>query len=236
MFLDVFGIGLKAKRLWLVYFPDCLMRHERSSASPYLSHFHSKDTNGPHTPRPRTTFSDNSRYFCAFQRPVLRPTSSDDSGDVPDLVSTDQSMPPTSGTEAQIVHREGKDPSLGQLVSDTDDKEIQVDPSLGVARSPEVLPGEVGAARDEVDESMRSARHAASLCLSLFLWASLPVLADPCVPYVSWCRCVLELNHQCHLLGVVERRARWQVRFGISASLVLTCLLFIFLSSLPFSV
>ena len=184
MFLNVFGIGQKAKRrLWLVYFPDSLLRHERSLASPYLSHFHSKDTTRPHTPQARTTFLEDSRYFCVFQRPVLASTPSDDSGDVPDLVSTDQSMPPTSGTEAQIVHREGKDLSLGQLVSNTEDKEIQMDTSLGVRRPSEVLPGALTAARDEEDESMRSARHAASLCLPLFLWASLPVLADPCVPY-----------------------------------------------------
>ena len=42
----------------------------------------------------------------AVTRPVLGSTPSDDSGDVPDLVSTDQGMPPTSGTEAHIVHRE----------------------------------------------------------------------------------------------------------------------------------
>ena len=84
---------------------------------------------------------------------------------------------------------EGEDPSLGQRVSET-----QVDPSLGVGRSSEVRPGALTAARDEEDESMRSPRHAASLCLSLFLWDSLPVLADPfvlcCIPCASvcWCR------------------------------------------------
>ena len=85
----------------------------------------------------------------AVTRPVLASIPSDDSGDVPDLVSTDQSMPPTSGTKAHSVHRQGEEPSLGQRVSGTGEEETQVDPSLGVARLLEVLPGEVGAASDE---------------------------------------------------------------------------------------
>ena len=143
---------------------------------------------------------------------MLRPTSSDDSGDVPDLVSTTQSMPLTSGTEAQMPHRERNDPSLGQLVSDTDDKEIQMDTSLGVGRSSEVLPGALTAAGDEEDESMRSARHTSlslgllacfcrSLCAVQYSMCFC-VLVEVRLSSVSWCRSVLDLNHQCLLLGV----------------------------------
>ena len=96
----------------------------------------------------------------AVTRPLLGSTPSDDSGDVTDLVSTHQSMPPTSGTEAHFVHREREEPSLGQRVSDTGEEETQVDPNLGVARSLEVFPGEVGAASDEEDVSINAPSEA----------------------------------------------------------------------------
>ena len=58
-------------------------------------------------------------------------------------------MPPTSETEAHIVHRKGEEPSLGQHFASTGEEETQVNPSLGVAHSLEVLPGEVEAANGE---------------------------------------------------------------------------------------
>ena len=99
-------------------------------------------------------------------------------------------MPPTSGTEAQIVHQEVEEPSLSQLVSDNDEKEIQMDTSLGVGRSPEVLPGALTAAGDEEDESTRSARHAASLSVALLAC----LCRSLCAAQYSMCFCLLVLG------------------------------------------